>query len=165
MIDEYGEFGGMWIGRENLSTRRKPAPVLLCPPQITHDNLGSNPSRRGGKPAMARHFHIYKSTSLHTSLLLTGLLSACPGKWWNSKNLEVVFPLCLCRPTMPWICVSGVKVKLLTSSFRKESGLLHIPAALSLQPLKRRLVYHRASLTVVTRKQSCKAKLFLWLTN
>jgi hypothetical protein len=27
-----GEFGGM-TGRENRSTRRKPAPVLLCPPQ------------------------------------------------------------------------------------------------------------------------------------
>jgi hypothetical protein len=27
-----GEIGGM-IGRGNRSTRRKPAPVLLCPPQ------------------------------------------------------------------------------------------------------------------------------------
>jgi hypothetical protein len=30
-----GEIGGM-IGRENRSTRRKPAPVPLCPPQIPH---------------------------------------------------------------------------------------------------------------------------------
>jgi hypothetical protein len=30
-----GEIGGM-IGRGNLSTRRKPAPVLLCPPQMPH---------------------------------------------------------------------------------------------------------------------------------
>jgi hypothetical protein len=30
-----GEIGGM-IGRENRSTRKKPAPVLLCPPQIPH---------------------------------------------------------------------------------------------------------------------------------
>jgi hypothetical protein len=29
--DEYGAIGGK-IGRENLGTRRKPAPVLLCPP-------------------------------------------------------------------------------------------------------------------------------------
>jgi hypothetical protein len=29
-----GEFGGMKIGRENRSTRRKPAPAPLCPPQI-----------------------------------------------------------------------------------------------------------------------------------
>jgi hypothetical protein len=30
-----GEIGGM-IGRGNRSTRRKPAPVPLCPPQIPH---------------------------------------------------------------------------------------------------------------------------------
>jgi hypothetical protein len=29
-----GEFGGMKIGRGNRSTRRKPAPAPLCPPQI-----------------------------------------------------------------------------------------------------------------------------------
>jgi hypothetical protein len=33
--DYDGEIGGM-IGRENRSTRRKPAPVLLCPPQTPH---------------------------------------------------------------------------------------------------------------------------------
>jgi hypothetical protein len=32
-----GEFGGMKIGRENLSARRKPAPAPLCPPQIPLD--------------------------------------------------------------------------------------------------------------------------------
>jgi hypothetical protein len=33
MIDEgdYGAIGGMKIGRGNRSTRRKPAPVQLCP--------------------------------------------------------------------------------------------------------------------------------------
>jgi hypothetical protein len=35
--DECGAVGGMRIGRENRSTRRKPAPVPLCPPQIPHD--------------------------------------------------------------------------------------------------------------------------------
>jgi hypothetical protein len=34
---EDGEFGGMKIGRGNRSTRRKPAPVPLCPPQIPLD--------------------------------------------------------------------------------------------------------------------------------
>jgi hypothetical protein len=29
-----GEFGGMKIGRGNRSTRRKPAPTPLCPPEI-----------------------------------------------------------------------------------------------------------------------------------
>jgi hypothetical protein len=32
-----GEFGGMKIGRGNRSTRRKPAPAPLCPPQISLD--------------------------------------------------------------------------------------------------------------------------------
>jgi hypothetical protein len=32
-----GEIGGMKIGRENRSTRRKPAPASLWPPQIPHD--------------------------------------------------------------------------------------------------------------------------------
>jgi hypothetical protein len=29
--------GGMKIGRENRSSRRKPALVQLCPPKIPHD--------------------------------------------------------------------------------------------------------------------------------
>jgi hypothetical protein len=32
-----GEIGGMKIGRGNRSTRRKPDPAPLCPPQIPHD--------------------------------------------------------------------------------------------------------------------------------
>jgi hypothetical protein len=51
--DDYGAVGGMRIGRGNRSTRRKPAPVPLCPPQIPHD-LGSKSGRRGGKPATNR---------------------------------------------------------------------------------------------------------------
>jgi hypothetical protein len=39
MIDEgdCGAGGGMNIGRGNRSTRKKPAPAPLCPPQIPHD--------------------------------------------------------------------------------------------------------------------------------
>jgi hypothetical protein len=39
MIDEddYGAIDGMKIGRGNRSTRRKPAPAPLSPPQIPHD--------------------------------------------------------------------------------------------------------------------------------
>jgi hypothetical protein len=39
MMDEgdCGAIGGMRIGRGNRRTRRKPAPVPLCPPQIPHD--------------------------------------------------------------------------------------------------------------------------------
>jgi hypothetical protein len=32
-----GEFGGMKSGRGNRSTRKKPAPAPLCPPQIPLD--------------------------------------------------------------------------------------------------------------------------------
>jgi hypothetical protein len=35
--DECGAVSGMRIGRGNLSTRRKPAPVPLRPPQIPRD--------------------------------------------------------------------------------------------------------------------------------
>jgi hypothetical protein len=35
--DDCAEIGGMQIGRGNRSTRRKPVPVPLCPPQIAHD--------------------------------------------------------------------------------------------------------------------------------
>jgi hypothetical protein len=31
-----GEIGGMMIGMGNRSTRRKPTPVPLCPPQTPH---------------------------------------------------------------------------------------------------------------------------------
>jgi hypothetical protein len=37
MIDEYGGFGGMRIGRENRSTGRKPAPASLYPTQVPRD--------------------------------------------------------------------------------------------------------------------------------
>jgi hypothetical protein len=35
--DDYGAVGRIRIGRGNRSTRRKPAPVPLCPPQIPRD--------------------------------------------------------------------------------------------------------------------------------
>jgi hypothetical protein len=53
MIDEddCGAIGEMKIGRGNRSSRRKPAPASLCPPQIPHDQT---PGRRGWKPATNR---------------------------------------------------------------------------------------------------------------
>jgi hypothetical protein len=48
-----GEIGGM-IGRGNRSTRRKPDPVPLCPPQTPQVCPDANPGRRGGKPATNR---------------------------------------------------------------------------------------------------------------
>jgi hypothetical protein len=48
------EIGGIMIGRGNRSTRGKPSPVPLCPPQTPHAYSDSNPGRRGGKPATNR---------------------------------------------------------------------------------------------------------------
>jgi hypothetical protein len=44
-----GEIGGM-IGKGNRSTRRKPAPVPLYPPQTPHAACTRTRGRRGGKP-------------------------------------------------------------------------------------------------------------------
>jgi hypothetical protein len=38
-----GEIGGMMISRGNQSTRRKPAPLPLCPPQTPHALSGHEP--------------------------------------------------------------------------------------------------------------------------
>jgi hypothetical protein len=54
MIDDgdCGTIGGIKIGRGNRNTKRKPAPVPLCPPQIPNDQTRTRiPSRRGGKSA------------------------------------------------------------------------------------------------------------------
>jgi hypothetical protein len=47
------KIGGMF-GRGNRSTRRKPVPMPLCPPQTPHAYPEANPGRRGGKPATNR---------------------------------------------------------------------------------------------------------------
>jgi hypothetical protein len=49
-----GEIGEMMIGRENRSTRRKPAPVPLCPPQTPHACPHANLGHRGRKPTTNR---------------------------------------------------------------------------------------------------------------
>jgi hypothetical protein len=63
--DECGAVGGMRIGRGNRSTRRKPDPVQLCPPQIPH-GLTWNPGRRGGKPRTNR---LSYDTAIETTLV------------------------------------------------------------------------------------------------
>jgi hypothetical protein len=39
MINEYGIFGGIRIGRGNVRTLRKSGPVPLCPSQISYDPI------------------------------------------------------------------------------------------------------------------------------
>jgi hypothetical protein len=48
-----GAIGGM-IGRRNQSTRRNPAPVLLCPPQIPRIRAAAVGSQRLTASATAR---------------------------------------------------------------------------------------------------------------
>jgi hypothetical protein len=43
-----GEIGGLMTGKETRSTRRKPAPVPLCPPQTPH----ALPGREPGSPQL-----------------------------------------------------------------------------------------------------------------
>jgi hypothetical protein len=45
---DHAEIGGMIIGRGNRSTRRKPAPVPLYPPQTPH----ALPGRESGPPQL-----------------------------------------------------------------------------------------------------------------
>jgi hypothetical protein len=39
MINKYGANGGMKLSRKNQNTRRNPARMPLCPPQIPHDGF------------------------------------------------------------------------------------------------------------------------------
>jgi hypothetical protein len=51
----FGAIGGMKIGRGNRSTRRKPTPAPLCPPQNpTWQTRSRSPDRSGGKLATNR---------------------------------------------------------------------------------------------------------------
>jgi hypothetical protein len=57
MIDEddFWKIGGMKTGWGNRSTRRKPTPAPLCPPQNpTWQTRSRTPDRSGGKPATNR---------------------------------------------------------------------------------------------------------------
>jgi hypothetical protein len=51
---EDGEFGGIKIGRGNRSTRRKPAPAPLCPPQILLDQTRARTRAAAVGPATNR---------------------------------------------------------------------------------------------------------------
>jgi hypothetical protein len=68
--DDYGAVGGMRIDRGNRSTRRKPSPVPLCPPQIPHDltwdrtRAAAVESQRLNDWAMARPYVLSKHEAI-----------------------------------------------------------------------------------------------------
>jgi hypothetical protein len=84
MDDECGAVGGMRIGSGNRSTRRKPTPVPLCPPQISHYlTRGSNPGRRGENPATTRLSYVAVLPSellprIFWAALVWSILITCP---------------------------------------------------------------------------------------
>jgi hypothetical protein len=71
--DYDGEIGGMMIGRGNPSTRRKPAPVPLCPPQTPHAARTRTRAAAGGIESCCLYEKSYCSEGIdcvHTSFTL-----------------------------------------------------------------------------------------------
>jgi hypothetical protein len=66
MIDECGAIGEMSVGRGKGRNLRKPAPVVLCPPQIPHD-----PSYLGGKLSTSHLSchgqHVHHTMAVHSA--------------------------------------------------------------------------------------------------
>jgi hypothetical protein len=90
-----GEIGGMMIGRGNRSTRRKPAPVPLCPPQTLHACPDVKPGRRGGKPATNR---LSYSTALTQPLTEISTRNPPGGK--GRPALKADNLTAICEPTV-----------------------------------------------------------------
>jgi hypothetical protein len=113
MIDDgdCGAIGGIKIGRGSRSTRIKPAPVPLCPPQIPHDQTrawiraAAVGSQRLTAWAMARlHLrvpellnHLTDSSDIwyvrhtvwdHSSLVLSSFLRSVIKTWKKKKSRE-----------------------------------------------------------------------------
>jgi hypothetical protein len=76
MIDEgdCGAIGGMNIGMGNRSTRRKPAPAPLCPPQILHDQT------------RARTRAAAVGSQLLTAWAMAQPYTTYKWIWWNRKG-------------------------------------------------------------------------------
>jgi hypothetical protein len=90
-----GATGKKKIGRENRSTRRKPAPVPLCPPQIPHDLtpgtyilqrvdlLLCNDLETHKETSAARQQILNKNTQ---SLVSKAVADMLPRKRWGHNN-------------------------------------------------------------------------------
>jgi hypothetical protein len=97
MIDEgdCGAIGGMKIGKGNRSTRRKPAPAPLCPPQIPHDQTRARTqaaavgSQRLTAWAMARPFCL-RYTSSHAASLVPFFIDSQIDQEGGIMNLTLI---------------------------------------------------------------------------
>jgi hypothetical protein len=94
--DECGTVGGMIIGRGSGSTRRKSAPMPLCPPQIPHDRICDRTraaavwSRRPTAWAILRPTHSYirhkhsDIQKLQHYFLFSEFVEIDPPRWGNT---------------------------------------------------------------------------------
>jgi hypothetical protein len=114
MIDE-GDFwriGGMKTGRGNWSTRRKPTPAPLCPPQNpTWQTQSRTPDCSGGKPATNRlsygaAFFSPISSPLTTRRVTVEVFDPASTQVWSACRLQ--WPLRLDIPFVKviWVCGS-----------------------------------------------------------
>jgi hypothetical protein len=72
--DDCGTIGGMKIGRRNRSTRRKPAPAPLCPPQIPLDQ-----TRDRNRPAALGSQRLTASAMARLCLAISFMSLTLPG--------------------------------------------------------------------------------------
>jgi hypothetical protein len=117
--DECGTAGGMRIGRGNRNTRRKLAPVSLCPPQIPQ-YLGLNPGRHSGKPATDRLSygtdHVYyvtricfardDATNSKPEDAIMCCVSCCRSDTWND-NCGTKYEVTQRKSTVMRHCLQG----------------------------------------------------------
>jgi hypothetical protein len=100
--DDYGAVGGMRIGRGNRSTRRKPAPVPLCPPQIPHDltwdrtRTAAVGSQRLTAWAMPRPFPGGKGRPACDADNLTAICEPIVYKMCESRRLTTLWAFTAC---------------------------------------------------------------------
>jgi hypothetical protein len=109
--DECGATDGL-IGRGNRSTRRKPAQIPFCPPQIPHDLTRARPHAEEGSLAVVelllitynrRHGHALLYSVIHSEdakVLLSQSVFETPRTVWRKPNRAIDTPVrcrCACR--------------------------------------------------------------------
>jgi hypothetical protein len=82
-----GKFGGMKIGRGNRSTRRKPAQVPLCPPQIPLDQTRSRTRAAAVGSQLWRGLRtVFYQRRFYGSFCESSILVYVPPKWWSESS-------------------------------------------------------------------------------
>jgi hypothetical protein len=135
MIDDYEAFGVMRIGRGNRSTRKKTCPsATLSTTNPTWPDLGSNPGRRGVKPATNR-----LSYGTAWTLMNLNQIDECPNRNSNPAPVEYKSRALLCTHVQIWpICPIASRTaitwqRVVTASWSQNSlcSGLHMSAATS----------------------------------